>query len=116
MGWNLEFGSNLFVVFESQIQNFTLRRRVFAIYTTTSFHRSLLLSLPFEQKIGERKKRHKCTKTMTKYSSNRVWEKSVVFDSNTTDVDKSVVFGHQRFWSNSTDFGWMICVESGVKI
>ena len=30
--------------------------------------------------------RHKCTKTMTIYSSNSVWKKSVVFDSNTTDV------------------------------
>ena len=35
---------------------------------------------------GQTKKqrwRHKCTKTMTKYSSNRVLEKSMVFESNT---------------------------------
>ena len=50
----LKFGSNttekiwieiskFSVVCESQIQNSTLRRSVFAIKTTTSFHRSLLL-------------------------------------------------------------------------
>ena len=66
---------------------------------------------------------------MTKHSSNHVWEQIVVFDSNTTDFEKSVVFDsnttdfekicgvcvkHHRYWPNSTDFQWMIWVESGV--
>ena len=58
---------------------------------------------------------------MTKYSSNHVWEKSVVFDSNTVDIDKSVVFESNTtdfeksvvFGSNTTDIGQIPQILSG---
>ena len=58
---------------------------------------------------------------MIKYSSIHVWEKSVVFDSNTTDFDKSVVFDYNTrdfdksvvFGSNTTDFGHIPQILSG---
>ena len=80
--------SNLSVVFESQIPNSTLRRSVFAINTT------LHPKLPF--KIPE-------------FEPN-----SHIFVKICENLAKMWCLSDVVFESNTTDFEWMIWVESGV--
>ena len=76
---------------------------------------TLHISLRTKQKMGKRQKERQKDKdenTVAEYSLNRVSEKSMAFDSNTTIFDKSLVFDSNTtyfeksmvFDPNTTDF------------
>ena len=97
------------MVFESLIPNSTLRRRVFAIKTTKSFHQSLLLLLPTEQKMGKRQKdRQKDKDEDTSAQRQRQNTGQIMFEENLwclTQTPQILVKFH-IFWIEDLDGEW----------